>query len=108
MDIRCLKNPMARPLRIEYPGAYYHVMNRGNRREHIFLTDKNRRVFLDAWPDSCEMESKLDSLAVSVQTTLHCGVSCKEVASITDEHRLLHLVGQAQSAHMVNIPQDRA
>ena len=27
---------MARPLRIEYPGAYYHVINRGNNREKIF------------------------------------------------------------------------
>jgi N12 class adenine-specific DNA methylase len=38
---------MARPLRIEYPGAYYHVKNRGNRRDDIFLTDKDRKVFLD-------------------------------------------------------------
>ncbi len=45
---------MARPLRIEYPGAYYHVMNRGNRREDIFLTDKDRKVFLDGLADSCE------------------------------------------------------
>ena len=36
---------MARPLRIQYPGAYYHVMNRGNRREDIFVTDTN--VFRD-------------------------------------------------------------
>ena len=27
---------MARPLRIEYPGAYYHVFNRGNNQEKIF------------------------------------------------------------------------
>lgn len=27
---------MARPLRIEYPGAYYHVINRGNYRENLF------------------------------------------------------------------------
>ena len=27
---------MARPLRVEYPGAYYHVINRGNNREKIF------------------------------------------------------------------------
>ena len=46
---------MARPLRIEYPGAYYHVMNRGNRGEDIFLTDEDRRVFLDALADSCEI-----------------------------------------------------
>ena len=45
---------MARPLRIEYPGAYYHVMNRGNRREDIFLTDKDRKVFLEGLADSCE------------------------------------------------------
>ena len=45
---------MARPLRIEYPGAYYHVMNRGNRREDIFLTDKDRKVFLVGLADSCE------------------------------------------------------
>jgi len=25
---------MARKLRIEYPGAIYHLMSRGNRREH--------------------------------------------------------------------------
>jgi REP element-mobilizing transposase RayT len=29
---------MARPLRIQYPGAYYHVMNRGNSRQEIFLS----------------------------------------------------------------------
>lgn len=30
---------MARKLRLEYPGAIYHVVNRGNRRERIFLED---------------------------------------------------------------------
>ena len=45
---------MARPLRIEYPGAYYHVMNRGNRREDIFVTEQDRKVFLDALADSCD------------------------------------------------------
>ncbi len=28
--------PMSRPLRIEYPGAWYHIMNRGGRYEAIF------------------------------------------------------------------------
>ena len=28
---------MARPLRVEYPGAYYHVINRGNAGENIFI-----------------------------------------------------------------------
>ncbi len=45
---------MARPLRIQYPGAYYHVMNRGNRREAIFSTDTDRSSFVDALAASCE------------------------------------------------------
>lgn len=42
---------MARPLRIEYPGAYYHVMNRGLSRRDIFLEDKGRESFLDLLSD---------------------------------------------------------
>ncbi len=37
---------MARPLRIEYPGAYYHVMNRGLVYSDIFLDDNDRQRFL--------------------------------------------------------------
>ena len=37
---------MARPLRIEYPGAYYHVINRGNNQEKIFKNDRERLTFL--------------------------------------------------------------
>ncbi len=42
---------MARPLRIEYPGAYHHVMNRGLSRRDIFLEDKGREQFLDLLSD---------------------------------------------------------
>jgi REP element-mobilizing transposase RayT len=38
---------MARPLRIEYPGAYYHVINRGNQRNRVFYSDKDYELFLD-------------------------------------------------------------
>jgi putative transposase len=38
---------MARKLRVQYPGAIYHVMNRGDRREPIFADDRDRRRFLD-------------------------------------------------------------
>ncbi|MBL8519542.1 MAG: transposase [Betaproteobacteria bacterium] len=37
---------MARPLRIEFPGAIYHVTSRGDRREPIFEDDDDRRAFL--------------------------------------------------------------
>ncbi len=37
---------MARPLRIEYPGAFYHVISRGNEQKNIFRIDKDRERFL--------------------------------------------------------------
>jgi REP-associated tyrosine transposase len=45
---------MARKLRIEYPGALYHVMNRGDRREAIFKDDKDRELFLETLGQACE------------------------------------------------------
>lgn len=38
---------MTRPLRIEYPGAHYHVTSRGNARQRIFNDDSDRELFLD-------------------------------------------------------------
>jgi REP element-mobilizing transposase RayT len=37
---------MARPLRIEYPGAFYHVLNRGERREPIVRGSQDRERFV--------------------------------------------------------------
>ena len=38
---------MARPLRIEYPGAFYHVMHRGNAGSDIFKSIRDREKFLE-------------------------------------------------------------
>jgi putative transposase len=45
---------MARKLRIEYPGAVYHVMARGNIRQKIFKNDKDRDCFLSTLAEVCE------------------------------------------------------
>lgn len=37
---------MARNLRVQYAGALYHVMNRGDHREPIFRSNKDRELFL--------------------------------------------------------------
>ena len=44
---------MPRKLRVEYPGAIYHVMNRGDRREPIFKDDVDRQRFLDTLGEVC-------------------------------------------------------
>lgn len=38
---------MSRPLRIEYEGACYHVMNRGNRRQAVFVEARDYELFLE-------------------------------------------------------------
>ena len=37
---------MARKLRVQYPGAIYHVMNRGDRREPIFIDEADRGLLM--------------------------------------------------------------
>ncbi len=46
---------MSRPLRIEYPGAWYHVMNRGRRNEKIFADDMDYAMFVELLEDASEM-----------------------------------------------------
>jgi len=43
---------MGRRLRVEYPGAIYHVMNRGDRRERIFADDQDRALFIEMLEES--------------------------------------------------------
>jgi len=45
---------MPRALRIQYEGAMYHVMNRGDRREAICHDDEDRRLFLRTLGQVCE------------------------------------------------------
>jgi len=45
---------MARSLRIQYPGAHYHAMCRGNDGQEIFFHDDGRRLFLHTLTEACE------------------------------------------------------
>ena len=50
-----ISRPMPRSIRLEYPGGFYHVMARGNRREKIFLDDTDRQFFLKTLGEACGM-----------------------------------------------------
>jgi putative transposase len=45
---------MSRPLRLQFPGALYHVTSRGDGREPIYLDDTDRRAFLAVLSQVCE------------------------------------------------------
>ncbi len=45
--------PMARKLRLEYPGAIYHVINRGNYRSWVFEREGAKKSFQKALFETC-------------------------------------------------------
>jgi len=45
---------MARQLRIEFEGAYYHIFSRGNNQSNIFHSDEDRQDFLYILADMSE------------------------------------------------------
>jgi putative transposase len=76
---------MARPLRIEYPGAVYHITSRGNARQAIFFDDADRRGFLEILARAvdrynwlchayCLMDNHYHLLIETVDPTLSAGM----------------------------------
>jgi len=76
---------MARPLRIEYPGAFYHVTCRGNAREKVFFIDPDREMFLELLADVaerftwrchayCQMTNHYHLLIETLKPTLSLGM----------------------------------
>ena len=57
---------MARPLRIEFAGALYHVTSRGDKRDDIYLEDTDRDSFLSALSDVCERFNLKNSVDRSI------------------------------------------
>ena len=46
---------MSRPLRIEYPEAWYHVMNHGRRSENVFLKKRDYHTFIELLKEASEL-----------------------------------------------------
>ncbi len=44
---------MARKLRLEFPGACYHVINRGNYRANVFQSEKTKAAFVSCLFEAC-------------------------------------------------------
>lgn len=69
---------MARPLRMDYPDTFYHVLSRGNERKEIFRDEKDHLRFLDTLGKMVE-RSKLEVHAyVLMKNHFHLLVHTKE------------------------------
>ncbi len=53
VELKSKGTVMPRPLRVEYPGAIYHLMSRGDHGEAIFRDDPDRRAFVDTLGEAC-------------------------------------------------------
>ena len=69
---------MVRPLRLEFPGALYHVTTRGDGREDIYLGDEDRRGFLDLLGDVCRRFNWLVSAYCLMGNHYHLLVETRE------------------------------
>ena len=58
---------MSRPLRIEYPGAWYHIMNRGRRGDNIFEADEDREILLTLLKEANWERGQVESAGKSRQ-----------------------------------------
>jgi len=62
---------MARPLRIQYEGAVYHVSCRGNERRKIFKDETDKKVFLDLLEDSLKTYNAILYCYVLMENHFH-------------------------------------
>ena len=69
---------MARPLRVEFAGAFYHVMNRGNAGDSIFKNEKDRERFLECLEKAVEWYSLKIHTYCLMGTHYHCLVETLE------------------------------
>jgi REP element-mobilizing transposase RayT len=62
---------MARKLRLEFPGACYHVINRGNYRSDIFAADRTKKAFEDCLFEACEKSGWLLVAYIMMRNHFH-------------------------------------
>ena len=77
---------MARPLRIEYEGAAYHVGLRGNERRPILKTDADRERFLNTLSES--IERVYDKMSGTLPNGLNLNLPFGTLAGTPTEPRI--------------------
>ncbi len=69
---------MSRPLRLEFPGALYHVTARGNGRADIYLDDIDRRAFDELLGEVCQQRNWLFHAACQMSNHYHLLIETPE------------------------------
>ena len=85
---------MARPIRVEFEGASYHVTSRGNEEKPIFRDDTDRRRFLETLEEACERFGLVVHVYCLMPNHYHLLVS-------TPRANLSRAVGWLQTAYSI-------
>ncbi len=80
---------MPRKLRVEFPGAIYHVLSRGDRREDIYLDDVDRQDFLKTLAEACQKTGWQVHAYCLMRNHFHLVVETPEANLVTGMHWLL-------------------
>lgn len=90
---------MARPLRLEFAGALYHVTARGNARQKIFLDDSDRRSFLDLLGKEIDQQGWLCYAYCLMDNHYHLLIETPEPTLVAGMRRLNGVYTQAFNRH---------
>ncbi len=70
---------MPRKMRVEYPGAMYHVMSRGDRRDDIFFDDVDRYHFIKTLGEACLKTAQAKADRLVAEERLRLGWSAEDL-----------------------------
>jgi REP element-mobilizing transposase RayT len=87
---------MSRQLRIEYPGAFYHVYSRGNQKQPIFFSDDDRYYFLKVLREVHQRMGCIIHLYCLMDSHYHLGLETPE-ANLS---RIMHFLNTAYSVYL--------
>lgn len=87
---------MPRQLRIEYPGAFYHVYSRGNQKQPIFLTEEDRYHYLKILKDANERLGVIVHVYCLMNTHYHLTLETPE-ANLS---QVMHFINSSYSIYL--------
>ena len=87
---------MPRQLRIEYPGAFYHVYSRGNQKQPIFFSDDDRYYYLNILRQAHERLSCISHLYCLMDSHYHLTLETPD-ANLS---QIMHFINSAYSVYL--------
>lgn len=87
---------MARQIRIEFPGAFYHVTSRGNQKQSIFFTEDDRHYFFKCLRDAHERYQSIIHVYCLMENHYHLLIETPS----GELSRIMHAINTSYSVYL--------